>query len=103
LWRLQDHNRHNLRLSGKDGGQAVSYSLTISGIADGISIAETLDGAVSLLRFWKIRIDAAARVSDGERKIATIVLRSSQDRDAALRILYKAGFDVTEGPAFPAT
>jgi hypothetical protein len=77
----------------------VSCSLTIIAAGDGVSIRETLDSAVSLLR-GRIQINAAAaRVLVSDRNMATIVLHSPQDRDAALRILYKAGFTVTEGPA----
>ena len=70
------------------------YSIAIL-VSKGLSLSD----ALTILRSAKIHVEGAADVSCVRTAIATILLRSPEDRNQALRLLYKAGFDVQEGSA----
>jgi hypothetical protein len=63
-----------------------------------ILTSKPLQAALGILRLSNIRIDGVTAIPSDIRPKATIFLRSPEDRDKALRVLYKAGFEVEDGP-----
>jgi hypothetical protein len=59
----------------------------------------SLSDALAVVRWAQIRVEGASEISSDGKAMATILLRTPEDRNKALRTLYKAGFDVKEGPA----
>jgi hypothetical protein len=74
-----------------------AHRLAVIRGAHGMSINETAETAASLLRSLNVQFEDAACLSVEGRVIAAITLHSLEERDEALRILYRAGFDVTDG------
>lgn len=65
----------------------------------GMSMRATLDSALDLLSSARIETEAAAEVRDDGRDLATILLRSNDDRTRALKVLLDNGLKVKLGPA----
>lgn len=74
-------------------------ALAIISPRDGESIGATLDNALALLRSARIETEAASEVRSDGRDLATILLRSNDDRMRAFKLLLDNGVEVKLGPA----
>ena len=76
-----------------------NYPIAILSALEGLSIETSLDQARYILEAVQITGDASAVVQVDGRAMATIVLRSAEDRSKGLDILTEAGLKVKAGAA----